>query len=146
MISTKWIQGNKGLEGVHAIRRKVFIEEQGVSEALELDGTDALCIHLLVFKNNIPVATGRIFMDGNKCMLGRVAVLKERRKQKYGKLVMKMLIRASYNMGADMQYVHAQAQASDFYKKLGFISYGNPFLEANIYHISMVHEGNWEGE
>lgn len=146
MISTKWINGDKGLEDAYAIRRKVFIEEQGVSEELELDGSDALCLHLLVFKKEIPIATGRILMEGNKCVLGRVAVLKAYRKQKYGQLVMKMLIRTSYNMGAGMQYVHAQAHASDFYKKLGFIAYGNPFLEANIYHISMMHEGDWKGE
>ena len=146
MISIKWITGNTDLEDVHDIRRKVFIEEQHVPKELELDGTDGACIHLLVFENKIPVATGRILIEGNKFTLGRIAVLKEYRKQKYGGLVVKMLIRSSYNMGADMQYIHAQAYASDFYKKLGFIAYGNPFIEANIEHISMVHEGDWEGD
>ena len=41
------VDSEQMLEGAFAIRRAVFIEEQAVSEAEEMDGLDALCSHLV---------------------------------------------------------------------------------------------------
>ena len=69
-----------------AVRRQVFIEEQGVQESLEVDHHDAdpaivtTAIHIVGYLEGRPVATGRLLLDsspGEYAHIGRVAVLKE---------------------------------------------------------------------
>ena len=145
MITTQWFIGDKDLADAHKVRRKVFIEEQGIDEALEIDGTDGGCIHLVVYdENGVPAATGRIVVNSGDFSVGRVAVLPEYRKKGYGTLVMQVLINACYSMGSERQYLHSQVSARGFYEKLGFTTYGEEFEDAGIPHISMEHFGDSE--
>ena len=41
------------------LRRTVFIEEQGVSEAEEIDGLDDICTHVLATSDGTPVGAAR---------------------------------------------------------------------------------------
>lgn len=143
MVSTKWFAEDDDLTDVHAIRRKVFIEEQNVSESDEMDGTDGQALHLAVYDNGKAVATGRVLTDG--FVIGRVAVLKAYRGNHYGDLVMRMLIRKAYDMGGHEQVVHAQLGARGFYEKLGFVAFGEEYEEAGIPHINMKHTGDVTG-
>ena len=141
MLELKWFFGDKGLQDAHAIRRAVFIEEQGLTEAQEFDGTDHACTHLVIYENNTPVATGRIMITGQDFKIGRVAVLKSHRGQNLGLGTMQALIDACMQMGAERQILHAQTSARGFYEKLGFTPYGDEFNEAGIPHIAMEHFG-----
>jgi len=146
MITAEWFAGDGDLTGIHMIRRAVFIGEQGVSEAEEMDGTDMEAIHLLVRDNGAPVATGRIIVIDEKFYIGRVAVLKEHRGKKYGDFTMRLLIRKAYDMGGTEQHLHAQTQARGFYEKLGFTAISDEYMEANIPHVDMVRYGDVGGE
>jgi len=145
MIRTKWTTGAADLGDAHAIRRAVFIEEQGTPEAVELDDSDAGAIHLVAYNGGQAVATGRIIIDGEAYFLGRVAVLKECRGQGYGDFVMRLLIRRAFELGGMRQLIHAQIQAKGFYEKLGFAAFGDEFMEADIPHIMMAREGDIAG-
>lgn len=145
MIRTKWIDGDRNLDAAIAIRKEVFIREQNVPQDIEIDGTDAYALHLVVFDDSLPVATGRILKTGDEFVLGRIAVLKEHRGLGYGDLVVRMLIRRAYEMGADKQIIHSQLHASGFYEKLGFKRFGEEYSEAGIPHINMIHEGDITG-
>jgi len=140
MLELKWTLGENGLEDAYAIRRAVFIEEQGLTEDEEFDGTDAACAHLVIYENNVPIATGRI-MIGDDYKIGRVAVLKAHRDRDLGLGIMQALIDACCQMGGDRQILHAQISAKGFYEKLGFTPYGEEFDEAGIPHIAMEHYG-----
>lgn len=142
MVTTDWFLGNKNLEHVHNIRREVFIIEQNTTEEEELDGYDDVAVHLLVCDNNKPVATGRIIVVDGVCLLGRIAVLKQFRRQGLGGFVVRLLIRKAFEMSFERQELHAQTHAIDFYKKLDFIPYGEQFIEAGIQHVMMYHEGD----
>ncbi|MDR1538973.1 MAG: GNAT family N-acetyltransferase [Clostridiales bacterium] len=142
MITTKWLLGSDDLEDAWLIRRKVFIEEQNVPEDLEMDGADAKALTLVAYDSGKPVATGRLIFSDSAALIGRVATLKEERKNGYGDLIMRMLIRKAYDSGFDEQVVHAQIGALGFYKKLGFSAYGQEYLEAGIPHISMSRRGD----
>jgi len=137
-----WIWGENGdLTDIHAIRRTVFMEEQGVSEQDELDGTDGACVHLIAYDSDIPVATGRIMITSEDFIIGRVATLKSHRGRGIATGLMQALIDACVVMGGERQILHAQTHARTFYEKLGFIAYGEEFEEAGIPHIAMEHFG-----
>ncbi len=143
MIVAEWFNGNDDLTDTFEIRRKVFIEEQGVSEELEMiKSEDDISIHLVVYDANKPVATGRIIVQNSQYILGRIAVLKEERGKHYGDFVVRLLIRKAYEMGGEEQHIHAQISATGFYEKLGFECYGSNYMEAGIPHINMVHKGD----
>ena len=157
MIAIKWFFGeNDDLSDAHAIRRRVFVEEQNVSEADEYDGTDGACIHVVAYDGDVPVSTGRIMVSPpvgtidpgtgqmishGDYIIGRVATLKSHRGRGLGKAVMEVLIKACAIMGGKRQILHAQLSARGFYEKLGFTPYGEEFDECGIPHIAMEHFG-----
>ena len=63
------------LAACHALRRAVFIEEQGVSEAEEMDDKDDQAIHLLAWQDSQAVGSARILLLGDTGKIGRVCVL-----------------------------------------------------------------------
>jgi len=147
MIATEWILGiNKAdLTDVHAIRNAVFCEEQQIDESIERDELDPSAIHVLVSYDDIPAATGRLLVMTEQFTIGRVAVLPQFRGKGLGDLVVRLLIRAAYNMGVRQQWAHVQLPVRGFYEKLGFVPHGEIYEEAGIPHITMVHEGDVHG-
>lgn len=140
-MEIKWLMGYENLKDVLNIRRKVFINEQGVPEELEIDGSDIDAIHLLLLDNNIPVGTGRIILINEEYTLGRIAVLNKFRKKGYGKVIVENLINKAYDIGGFTQYLHAQKQVVSFYEKIGFQICSKEYKEAGIVHLSMFHTG-----
>lgn len=155
MLTMKWFMGEQDdLTDAHAVRRAVFMEEQGVPEEIEMDGTDGSCIHLVLYDENIPVSTGRILLGhdtsddpaNEEFLLGRIATVMTHRGRGLGQNVMRSLISACCMMGGTRQVVHAQVSARGFYEGLGFTAFGEEYNEADIPHISMEHFGNAQTE
>jgi len=119
---------------IRTIRNSVFIDEQGISPTLEFDGLDGSALHVLVSIDDVFVATGRLLNDGH---IGRVAVLKEYRGLSLGTKVVNALINEAKQQDYQRVYLGSQVHACEFYQKLGFVSYGETFLEAGIEHIHM---------
>lgn len=69
------IERTDDIEACRALRRTVFIEEQGVSEAEEIDDLDGEAIHLLATDAGRPVGTARLLVRGETGKIGRVCVL-----------------------------------------------------------------------
>jgi predicted GNAT family N-acyltransferase len=144
MIKTTWFNGLEPLDDAFMIREKVFVEEQNVAYAEEFDGTDEASMHMVVYDEDTPVATGRILWDDGDFIIGRIAVLKEHRGQHYGDFLMRLLIRKAFECGAERQVIHAQVQARGFYEKLGFTQISEPYMEVDIPHIDMARDGDIE--
>lgn len=141
MLEMKWFMGDKDdLSDVHAIRRAVFCDEQGLTETQEFDGTDGACVHLVLFDNGEAVSTGRVFI-GDEYKIGRVATVMTHRGRGLATSVMQTLIGACVAMGGTRQVLHSQIAARGFYEKLGFTAYGEEFEEEGIPHIAMEHFG-----
>lgn len=122
----------------HDIRIKVFIEEQGFEN--EFDEIDSEATHILVKTDNgIPVATCRVFWNDeiNSYVLGRLAVLKEYRGRGIGSEVVKKALDYVKNSGGEELMLHSQCSATEFYEKLGFISFGEVEYEEECPHIWM---------
>jgi len=127
-----WYASRARLE---AVRRAVFIEEQGVPEAEEWDGLDESAYHVLaVTGDDVPVGTGRLLLEGR---IGRMAVLKPWRRRGIGGAILELLVDLARKEGLQTVELHAQTHALRFYTAHGFTAYGKTFEEAGILHRAM---------
>lgn len=122
-----------------ALRRVVFIEEQGVSPQDEMDGRDGVARHLLARLDGAPIGTARLLTEGPVGKIGRVCVRAEAR----GKGVGVALIRAAVEIfrsepGIQKVKLGAQTHAMGFYAALGFEAVGEVYQDAGIPHRDMV--------
>ena len=119
------------------VRQAVFVEEQGFQN--EFDATDAAAWHVVLYEDGVPVATGRTFPkgDGGTYLIGRVAVQKAYRGKGLGEKVMLELEKKLRELGAEKAELSAQVQAQGFYKKLGYRSYGEVYMDEHCPHIAM---------
>jgi predicted GNAT family N-acyltransferase len=127
------------IEQAFTIRRDVFVAEQGVSEAVEIDGLDGAAGHLLALADGVAVGTlrFRLLDDGWTGRIERVAVLKAVRDRRVGRALMAAVLNHLCMIGVGEARLHAQIQVRGFYDRLGFVAYGQPFDEDGIPHIAM---------
>ncbi|PSW45072.1 GNAT family N-acetyltransferase [Photobacterium leiognathi] len=119
---------------IRTVREQVFIQEQQIDPEIEFDNLDSAAVHVLVMDGEQPLGTGRILADGH---IGRIAIMKAARGQGLGAKVVQALVEYAQQQGYPRVDLGAQTHAVDFYRKLGFMPYGDEFMEANIPHQAM---------
>lgn len=118
-----------------AVRRAVFIDEQGVPEALEWDEYDAVSTHWLALaEDGSPIGCARLLPDGH---IGRMAVLRECRSMGVGSRILERLIERARERGDREVVLSAQVHAMSFYARHGFTAVGPVYQEAGIPHQDM---------
>ena len=123
----------------YLIRQKVFIQEQGVPEDMELDERDPTSKHALAYEGSLCVGTGRLVtLDSHHAQIGRMAVLSAYRNRGVGKAILSHLIALAREDGVLTLTLHSQVSAISFYVKLGFIAQGPIYDEAGIPHRNMM--------
>lgn len=137
MITSVFLPGDQDLAEPFAIRREVFVEEQGAPETEEFDAFDAAALHLMVYVEETPAATGRIWHDGNGFWIGHLAVSKPFRGQQIGDLALRLLIYKALASGAETLTVSAQTYIASLYAKFGFKSIGEEYTKAGRPCIEM---------
>ena len=137
MITSVFIPGDQDLSEPFAIRRAVFGEEQGCPEAEDFDAFDASALHLMVYVDEVPAGTGRIWHDDAGFRIGRLAVLPPYRGQKIGDLALRLLVYKAFSSGAEALTVSAQTYLRRFYEKFGFRAEGEEYMETGRPHILM---------
>lgn len=135
------ITAPQDLQDCFALRRHVFVEEQGVPAALETDGNDMIARHFALKINDAIVATCRVRRIGGAAKIERVAVLSDYRGKGIGHELMKYVLQALTSTG-DIQLLKlsSQADAVPFYERLNFKKRGPEYMEAGIPHYEMVRE------
>ena len=132
VIAAHW-QDDKDMLG--DVRRRVFIEEQGVPEDLEWDEFDQDSYHVLALdENHSPVGCGRLKKDGQ---IGRMAVDKVYRNRGIGTAILENILQHAKATGISRIYLHAQCSAIPFYENNGFEVCSDEFLDAGIPHRTM---------
>ncbi|OMD80927.1 MULTISPECIES: GNAT family N-acetyltransferase [Paenibacillus] len=129
------------LEAAFSIRKKVFVEEQGVPLNDEFDEFDTLngeCEHVLAYYDGQPVATGRIRVLDGIGKLERICILEPYRKFGIGKKIISALEEIVVEKGNQKVKLHGQTQAEGFYKKLGYRASSTEFMEDGIPHLLMT--------
>ena len=61
-VLIKRARTEQDMAGLRALRLKVFVEEQGVPEELELDALDGIAIHAIAMAGHEVVGTGRLVL------------------------------------------------------------------------------------
>ncbi|MEM7675321.1 MAG: GNAT family N-acetyltransferase, partial [Myxococcota bacterium] len=120
------------------IRRDVFVVGQNVPEALEVDGLDDSCLHVIARMGQHPVGTARlrITTDGH-AKVERVAVREEARSQRIGHRLMDALEEEARRLGHQEVVLSAQVAVVGFYRSRGYAEEGPVYLDADIEHQTM---------
>ncbi len=118
------------------IRRRVFIEEQGVPEALEWDDEDTAARHFLARADGQPAGCARLLPDGR---IGRMAVLPPWRGHGIGSALLAHCEQAARAQGLTEVRLSAQLQALDFYLRGGYEPVmAHVYLDAGIPHRDLI--------
>ena len=121
-----------------AIRTEVFIHEQGFTAEQEHDALDEVVLHIVLYDGGSPIATGRIIDDGDGTYhIGRLAVLKPRRGEGIGAVLLRHMEEKAAELGAQTILLGAQAYAAEFYEKSGYTAYGEQYMDCHVPHINM---------
>jgi predicted GNAT family N-acyltransferase len=129
---TDWAADSAALR---AVRRAVFIVEQGVPESLEWDNFDPQSVHALAVDSHVrAIGCGRLLPDGH---IGRMAVLAGWRGRGVGAALLLRLVDLAREAGHRRALLNAQVSAMPFYARYGFTATGEAFEEAGILHRIM---------
>ena len=107
-----------------AVRRAVFIEEQGIPEAEEWDAADDTCLHILAEDDTGPLGTARLIARGPVAKIGRVAVLPRARGTGLGRKIMDHALEEARAAGFMEAMLESQVTVIGFYEGLGFVAEG----------------------
>jgi predicted GNAT family N-acyltransferase len=116
------------------IRGQVFIIEQAIDYAIEFEGDDYLCDLFVSYIDGVPVGAARL--KDNK--VGRVATLSSYRYHGVGRALMNFVEAYAKDKGIKELKLHAQKPVEEFYQKLGYVTKGDIFYEADIPHVLMT--------
>ena len=129
------------------IRRRVFVQEQGVPIEEELDEHDSTATHAIALVGGVPVGTARVvyrpfqasgkFPIPHEACVGRMAVDREWRRKGIASSILNTLEGEARRRGATTASLHAQTYVKALYAGHGYVEEGEVFLEAGIAHIQM---------
>jgi len=120
---------------LHALRARVFIQEQNVPAELERDALDPLSTHVVaVDADGQWLGTARLTPERR---IGRMAVLAHARGRGIGAALLQALVDLARARGWPRLELHAQLHALQFYARAGFVPAGPVFEEAGIGHRLM---------
>ena len=125
------------MSAVYALRREVFVIEQGVPEELEVDEDDKVATHLAALSEGHVIGTLRIMRHERTAKIGRMAVSAHSRKKGIGRELMEFAASAACRDGAQDIVLAAQVTAREFYRQLGYMEEGAVFDDAGLSHVMM---------
>jgi predicted GNAT family N-acyltransferase len=124
------------------IRRRVFVDEQGVPLAEEIDEHDLAdpeAVHALALEGDRALGTGRFYpLDRERVQIGRMAVLAEVRGAGIGGRLLAALAAEAARRGYRTGCLLAQLAAIPLYERAGFRPAGG--AEARVWDGGILHQ------
>ena len=134
-FTVRRVEWDDAIGALRSVRKTVFVDEQSVPEELEWDGIDDECIHVLAETSaRHPIGTGRLLPSG---YIGRMAVLKPWRCRGVGSALLTALLAAAKELHFASVQLSAQTHAIGFYRRHGFETVSEEYLDAGIPHRAM---------
>ncbi|MBG6077930.1 YbgC/FadM family acyl-CoA thioesterase [Polaromonas sp. CG_9.11] len=124
---------------VASIRRAVFVQDQCSALEAEWDEYDGSALHAVAFNAlGQGIASGRLVRQHNASgKISRLAVHRALRGGGIGRAILGALVIASQKRGDHEIMLHAPGRAEDFYLREGFMTRGEPFIEAGTLCMEM---------
>ena len=137
MLTFEIVQDLDNCEDAKKIRQEVFIEEQKFK--YEFDDIDTFAKHVVAYIDDVPVGCARFFSknDNDDFRIGRIAVVKNKRKQQLGSKIISFCENEIRNLGGKNIVLSAQVNAKNFYEKLGYVPFSEEYLDEHVPHIAM---------
>ena len=135
------------LETCFDIRKRVFVDEKGVSPQIERDEYDITgakdgkpTADFFILKcDGIPCGAVRIFLSDDKTVkVQRFCILGEYRGRGLGERFLQYLEGYYAERGVEEIWLDAKCEASGFYEKGGYKSISDKFFEAGVAHVKMM--------
>ncbi len=140
-IEVRWAETPADREGAFAVRRAVFVEEQGYTMPQEFDDLDARAMHAVAsLASDRPgvVGTARLLLDrdglGTVALIGRVSVLPHHRGRGVGRALVAFVVRNASVMGPYVMRAGAQVAAVGFWERMGFERTGDAYMDFHVPH------------
>ena len=134
-ISVRSADWHRDEADIAQVRRRVFIEEQAVPEAMEWEARDAECDWFIARNGSGDIiGIARLTPDAR---IGRMAVLPAWRRRGVGSALLQAALARARQKGLARVELHAQTHALGFYARQGFVAHGPEFDEAGIPHRAM---------
>jgi len=137
----RWADTPADREAAFAVRRAVFVEEQGYTEPQEFDGLDARAMHAVASLAGARpgvVGTSRLILDrddlGTVAHIGRVSVLPPHRGRGVGSALVAFVVRSATLMGPYVVLAGAQVAAIGFWERMGFERTGDAYMDFHVPH------------
>ena len=124
-------------EDAFSVRIAVFVDEQGISRADELDDFDPSATHCVAYVDGAPAGAGRLLLFDSYAKIGRMAVLASHRGSGLGALVLDVLEREGVARGVRCFKLSAQVHARGFYERCGYTARGGVYDDVGIPHVDM---------
>ena len=115
MIASRWFHRTKDLEEVYDIRKKALTQEE-----MDLGLDDYRAYHVVVFEKDKPLGCGSLCFVSGEYILYGVAVLEQYRKNGYGDLIIRMLIRKVFDLHANKLIAYVPEKMVRFFEKYQF--------------------------
>lgn len=128
----------KHLEDAISVRRIVFIDEQNVPEEEEIDQYEEEATHVVLYEADQPIGAGRFRVVDGFGKVERICVLADYRGTGAGKAIMEGIEKLASGHDVSKLKLNAQTHAENFYKKLGYETVSEEFLDAGIPHVTMI--------
>lgn len=128
---------DKVVDEARYIRETVFLQEQGFEK--EYDEYDNVAKTIVIYDGDEAIATCRLYWDDevNCHHMGRIAVLKHRRGEGLGAIIVTEGEKVIKSLGGKEVFISGQIQVAEFYKKLGYTQYGEVYMEENHPHVAL---------
>ena len=112
MIQGKWIPQGADSAEVYALREAVFGRGR--------DDLDALSQNVVVYEDDTPVGTGRLWWQDGSFRLGDLGVLPEYRGRRMGDLLLRLLLFKAQSHYAREVRLRSPRETAGFFARLGF--------------------------
>ncbi|CCQ32608.1 phospholipiddiacylglycerol acyltransferase protein [Halorhabdus tiamatea SARL4B] len=126
-------------EDAYDVRFAVFVEEQGVDPAIEIDEHEDTATHFVAYADDEPVGATRLREPEDGIgKVERLAVLGFHRGQGLGRQLMDAVEAEARREGLERLTLHGQVRVVEFYEHLGYEQESDEFEEAGITHVKMA--------
>lgn len=122
------------------LRIKVLREPLGLKPGTEVFPYEFEARHFVAVEEDKVIACVLMHIRPEETKLFQMAVSNEYQNKGVGRSLVKFFEEKAAELGIKKIFCNSRWEAYGFYKKLGFIEDGKPFLEVGLKHIKMVKE------